>query len=223
MLTAYCRQANLELILDHNADVRQDIDEALNALKNIEREDHRGMFAGTDLSVWSSTEFKATPFWIQHSTLDRITDHLCGIYNVPRSHWSSTLTRQAHNLAGVAIGRVIYSHRVRQNSVVFRHDDTFLAGTIDKVFTHSHSHPVTQQWNTITYFEVLAMEAIDERDDLYRQLHCGWLCLQTPITPRTLTIPLSSLVSHFVRTELSLAVKGNPVTHVYPVPKVSRT
>ncbi|KAJ3899897.1 hypothetical protein F5879DRAFT_810115, partial [Lentinula edodes] len=43
MLTAYCRQANLELILDHNADVRQDIDEALNALKNIEREDHRGM------------------------------------------------------------------------------------------------------------------------------------------------------------------------------------
>ncbi|KAJ3899604.1 hypothetical protein F5879DRAFT_781923, partial [Lentinula edodes] len=43
MLTTYCRQANLQVILNHNADVRQDIDEAIEALKNIDREDHRGM------------------------------------------------------------------------------------------------------------------------------------------------------------------------------------
>ncbi|KAJ3933374.1 MAG: hypothetical protein NXY57DRAFT_1037683 [Lentinula lateritia] len=220
MLTACCRQANLQLILDHNADVRQDVDEALNALKNIEREDHCRMFAGTDLSVWSSTEFKATPCWIQHSTLDRITDHLCGIYDFPRSYWSSTLTRQAYNLAGVAIGRVIYSHRVRQNSVVFCHDGAFLAGTIDEVFTHSHLHPVTQKTRKITYLEVSVLEAINEQNDLYRKLHCGWLCLRTSTIARTLTIPLSSIVLHFVRTELSLSVEGNLVTHVYPVPKV---
>ncbi|KAJ3863506.1 hypothetical protein EV359DRAFT_82317 [Lentinula novae-zelandiae] len=213
------QQANLQLILDHNADVRQDVDEALNALKNIEREDHRGMFAGTDLSVWSSTEFKATPCWIQHSTLDRITDHLCGIYDFPHSYWSSTLTHQAYNLAGVAIGRVIYSHRVRQNSVVFCHDGAFLAGTIDEVFTHSHLHPVTQKTRKITYLEVSVLEAINEQNDLYRKLHCGWLCLRTSTIARTLTIPLSSIVSHFIRTELSLSVEGNLVTHVYPVPK----
>lgn len=89
MLTTYCRQANLQVILNHNADVRQDINEAIEALKNINHEDHRGMFPGTDHSAWSSTQFKATAFWIKHSTLDRITHDLYRIYDLPHSHWSS--------------------------------------------------------------------------------------------------------------------------------------
>ncbi|KAJ3900861.1 hypothetical protein F5879DRAFT_808397, partial [Lentinula edodes] len=43
MLTSYCRQANLQVILDHNTDLREEIDEVLTALTDIDREDHRGI------------------------------------------------------------------------------------------------------------------------------------------------------------------------------------
>lgn len=64
------------------------------------------------------------------------------------------------------------------------------------------------------------MEPINQEDDLYRQFNCGWLCLQVPPT-MTVTVLWSSIISHFVRTDLTLAIKGDLVTHVYPVPKGS--
>ncbi|KAJ3721299.1 hypothetical protein C8R42DRAFT_642765 [Lentinula raphanica] len=41
-------------------------------------------------------------------------------------------------------------------------------------------------------------------------------------TRRTLTVPLGDVISHFVRTDLTLLIKENAVTHVYPVPKIFR-
>ncbi|KAJ3884123.1 hypothetical protein GG344DRAFT_84534 [Lentinula edodes] len=198
MLTSYCRQANLQVILDHNTDLREEIDEVLTALTDIDREDHRGIFAGTDLVAWASTEFKTSPACIEKPTLDRIIHHLCDIYGVLSSHWDGKVARQVHTVGGVAAGRVIYSPSIRQNSVVFRHNGRTVS---------------------ITYFEVIVMEPIDADDDLYRRLNCGWLCFQKPAVPKTLTVPLSYIVSHFVRTDLSFKIKGKPITHVYPVPK----
>ncbi|KAJ3886744.1 hypothetical protein GG344DRAFT_69408 [Lentinula edodes] len=95
MMTHFGRTANLQVILNHNTDLQQKIAEALTALKDIDREDHRGMFAGTDLSAWSSTEFKATPACIDEATLARIVTCLCELYTVPRSYWENKISRQA--------------------------------------------------------------------------------------------------------------------------------
>lgn len=190
-------------------------------LTDIDREDHRGIFAGTDLSAWSSTEFNETPTHIERSTLDRIVQQLCRMYSVQASHWDGKVARASHILGGAALGRVIYSTGYRQNSIIFRDEGKIIAGTIDKIIKHSHPHPFTQEVIATTYVEAIAMEPINREDDLYRSLNCGWLCLQTPTRRRISTVPLSNVISHFVRTDLTLLVKENPVTHVYPVPKVS--
>lgn len=220
-MTHFGRTANLQVILNHNTDLQEKIAEALTALKDIDREDHRGMFAGTDLSAWSSTEFKATPACIDEATLARIVTCLCELYTVPRSYWENKISRQARLLGGVVIGRVIYSSRVRQNSVIFRNEGRILAGMITKVIDHPHPHPVTRDIIRTSYLEISVMEPINQEDDLYRQLNCGWLCLQVPPTTTLVTVLWSSIISHFVRTDLTLAIKGDLVTHVYPVPKGS--
>ncbi|KAJ3778221.1 hypothetical protein FB446DRAFT_632503, partial [Lentinula raphanica] len=43
MLTSYGRMANLQILLDHFPELQEEIQEALTVLKDIEREDHRGM------------------------------------------------------------------------------------------------------------------------------------------------------------------------------------
>ncbi|KAJ3862563.1 hypothetical protein EV359DRAFT_65525 [Lentinula novae-zelandiae] len=53
MLTSYCREANLQVILDHSTDLQGEINEAITALTDIDCEDHRGIFAGTDLVAWA--------------------------------------------------------------------------------------------------------------------------------------------------------------------------
>ncbi|KAJ3892281.1 hypothetical protein GG344DRAFT_64765 [Lentinula edodes] len=214
--------ANLQLLLNNYPEIREEIGEALTMLTDIEREDHRGIFAGTDLSAWSSTEFNESPTCIERATLDRIVQQLCRVYGVQASHWDGKVARQAHILGGVALGRVIYSTGYCQNSIIFRDEGKILAGTIDKIIKHSHPHPVTQDVIAATYVEAIVMEPISEEDDLYRSLNCGWLCLQMPATRRLSTVPLSNVISHFVRTDLTLLVKENPVTHVYPVPKKVR-
>ncbi|KAJ3859902.1 hypothetical protein EV359DRAFT_85892 [Lentinula novae-zelandiae] len=220
MLTSYCREANLQVILDHNTDLQGEINEAITALTDIDREDHRGIFAGTDLVAWASTEFKASPACIAESTLDCIIYHLCNIYGVSSSHWDGKVSRQVNTVGGVAAGRVIYSPAIHQNSVVFRNNGRVCAGTIEQVINHSHPHPVTRKMISITYLKVIIMEPIDVDDDLYRRLDCGWLCYQNPgAATKNLTVPLSHIVSHFVRTDLSFRIRGKSITHVYPVPK----
>ncbi|KAJ3762783.1 hypothetical protein EV360DRAFT_66807 [Lentinula raphanica] len=222
MMAAYGRTANLQITLDRHPELREEIEEALAVLEDIEREDHRGMFAGTDLSAWSSTEFKKKPVSIEEATLDDIVNHLCKVYHLDRTYWDGKVNRCAQELDGVALGRVIYSSRFRESSIVFRSEGNILAGTITKVITHSHPHPDTQKMLAFTYLEVIPMEPISEGpDDLYRALNCGWLCSRSEATDRVLTIPLKDVVSHFVRTELTLLVNGMVVTHVYPVPKKS--
>ncbi|KAJ3871844.1 hypothetical protein F5051DRAFT_445787 [Lentinula edodes] len=141
------------------------------------------------------------------------------MYSVQASHWDGKVARASHILGGAALGRVIYSTGYRQNSIIFRDEGKIIAGTIDKIIKHSHPHPFTQEVIATTYVEAIAMEPINREDDLYRSLNCGWLCLQTPTRRRISTVPLSNVISHFVRTDLTLLVKENPVTHVYPVPK----
>ncbi|KAJ3752706.1 hypothetical protein EV360DRAFT_88492 [Lentinula raphanica] len=222
MMTSYGRMANLQILLDRFPDLQEEVEEALAVLEDIEREDHRGMFAGTDLSAWSSTKFKETPIFIDEAALDRIMNRLCETYQVGRLHWNGKVTRSAQQLDGVALGRVIYSSRLRENSIVFRSEGNIVAGTIAKVFRHSHPHPVTQETVSTTYLEVSPMQPITEgQDDLYRVLNCGWLCSQSNTARRTLTVPLGDVVSHFVRTDLTLLVNDTAVTHVYPVPKVN--
>ncbi|KAJ3760788.1 hypothetical protein EV360DRAFT_68405 [Lentinula raphanica] len=223
MMASYGRMANLQILLDRYPELREEIEEALAVLKDIEREDHRGIFAGTDLSAWSSTEFKKTPITVEEATLDRIVNHLCDTYHLDRLHWDGKLARCAQELDGVALGRVIYSPRLRENSVVFRSEGNILAGTISKVITHAHPHPATQKMAAFTFLEVIAMDPISEgKDDLYRALNCGWLCSRTNTNQRVLTIPLGDVISHFVRTDLTLLVNETAVTHVYPVPKIFR-
>ncbi|KAJ3883968.1 hypothetical protein GG344DRAFT_71674, partial [Lentinula edodes] len=222
MMNSYGQIANLQLLLNNYPEIREEIGEALMMLTDIDREDHRGIFAGTDLTAWTSTEFKETPTRIERSTLDRIVQQLCRMYGVQASDWDGKVARQAHILDGAALGRVIYSTGYRQNSIIFRDDGKILAGTICRIIKHSHPHPVSQDVIATTYVETIVMEPISEEDDLYRSLNCGWLCLQIPTTRRISTVPLSNVVSHFVRTDLTLLVKENSVTHVYPVPKVFR-
>ncbi|KAJ3996326.1 hypothetical protein F5050DRAFT_1819330 [Lentinula boryana] len=222
MLKMYCRQANLELLLDHNVEIREEIKEALCTLKDIEREDHCGIFTGTDLLAWSSTQFKATSIYIKESPFDCIVHHLNTVYTVPESYWDGKVTRQAQLVGGVAHGRVIYSPKVRQNSVIFHDGGNIHAATIESVINHSHPHPTTRESVTITYIEISILEPIKPEDDLYRDLDCGWLCLQTPTLKKILTIPLTNVISHFTRTDLSFLVKGKRVTHVFPVPKKIR-
>ncbi|KAJ3764234.1 hypothetical protein EV360DRAFT_65672 [Lentinula raphanica] len=213
MMTSYSQMANLQHLLEQFPELREEIEEALEVLKEIEREDHR---------AWSSTEFKETLTYIEASTLTRIVDHLCVMYQNEHSCWEGKVTRQVQEMDGVALGRVIYSSRRRENSIVFRSEGKVLAGTIVKVIKHSHIHPATKKMVSTTYLEVIAMQPISEgQDDLYRILNCGWLCLQTSTTGRTLTVPLGDVISHFVRTDLTLLVNGTAVTHVYPVPKAS--
>ncbi|KAF8824679.1 hypothetical protein HHX47_DHR7000377 [Lentinula edodes] len=220
MMKSYGQIANLQLLLNNYPEIREDIGEALTMLTDIDREDHRGIFSGTDLLAWSSTEFNETPTCIERPTLDRIVQQLCKMYGVQAAHWDGKIARQAHILGGVALGRVIYSTGYRQNSIIFRDEGKILAGTIDRIIKHTHPHPVTQNVIAATYVEAIVMQPISEEDDLYRSLNCGWLCLQMPTTRRISTVPLSNVISHFVRTDLTLLVKENSVTHVYPVPKV---
>lgn len=44
-------------------------------------------------------------------------------------------------------------------------------------FSHLHRHPISDSVKTAVFVEVLVLEPIDEADDLYRKLGCGWLCV----------------------------------------------
>ncbi|KAJ3928294.1 MAG: hypothetical protein NXY57DRAFT_1041744 [Lentinula lateritia] len=121
MLKVYCQQGNLEMMLAHCSDYKDDIQEALDALDEIKRESHRGMFDGTDLSSWSSPDrkFKSSPITMESSTLDQIIELLCVQYQVSPSTWEGALTRDALLLAGVAHDGVVFSPKIRENSIVF--------------------------------------------------------------------------------------------------------
>ncbi|KAJ3792059.1 hypothetical protein GGU11DRAFT_761082, partial [Lentinula aff. detonsa] len=109
----------------------------------------------------------------------------------PDSHWDGKVTRQAQLVGGVAHGRVIYSPKARQSSIIFYNEGNIHAATIERVINHSHPHPTTQESVTITYLEISILEPIKTEDDLYRSL--GYL---------------------------AFLVKEKRVTHVFPVPKV---
>lgn len=219
MLNTFCRQGALEMILEYNVELRDDIREALEALQEMKRESHRGMFDGTDLSSWSSPDrsFKSVPIVIKDSTLDRILDLLCRKYDVPRSAWEGELIRNAHSLAGVVSDGVVFSPKVRENSVIFKNLETgdYGAGTIQRIISHSFPHPTSGALTAI-YIEVLDMTPIKVEDDLFRRLGCGWLCSRQPGCYRL--VPLTDVSCHFARTNLS--IKDMLVTHVYPTPKV---
>ncbi|KAJ3911637.1 hypothetical protein F5877DRAFT_55068, partial [Lentinula edodes] len=220
MLKVYCQQGNLEMMLAHCPDDKDDIQEALDALLEIKRESHRGMFAGTDLSSWSSPDrkFKSSPIIMDSSTLDQIIELLCVEYQVPHSTWEGALTRDALLLARVAHDGVVFSPKTRENSIVFKKLDEggYGAGTVQRIISHRHRHPARQTSEAVTYLEVLDMNSIDDIEDLYRRLKCGWLCSQLP--GRRRLVPLPNVVSHFVRT--NLIIQDTPVTHVYPMPRV---
>lgn len=221
-MTTYCRQGNLNLLLDNitDAEFLEDFDEAMEALQAIEQEDHRGMFAGTDLAAWTSPnrDFKATPTVISESTLDNISELLCKKYDMSSDTWRNQLARDAFILKGVvAMGRMVFSANIRENSVIFGHEERQVAGTIERIISHSHPHPGLGSTETVIFIQVLVLEPIDEVDDLYRKLGCGWLCL--PSSTKRQLVPLEAILSPFTRTILH--IQGRSVLHVYPETKVS--
>lgn len=236
-LTAYCREGNLQLMLEQIPRLREDIGEALEVLEALDREDHRGMFSETDDTAWASTKFKSHPQILNMSTLKQIEEFLCSHYNIESSTWKGRVNRDSQRLDGVAIGRVIFSSKRLEKSVVFRERGSVFAGTVKKVFSHSHSHPSQGSSITLTYLIVEVLEPVPAEWDGYRKLSCGWLCwgnsdkqLETSSThgPRITLVPVVNIISHFVRTDFTdreLTGTGNEtpkaIIHVYPVPKVS--
>jgi len=218
MLNSFCRQGNLDLMLEHDM---QDLKQVMNTMDAIKREDRRGMFAGTDLSIWSSTEFSLTPIQLSEQDLDRIVDLLCQVYNVDHSHWSGKVFRNAFDLGGVAVGRAIYSPKLLDSSVVFTDEGCICAGTILQVISYPHRNPhrnPNQDSANAIYLRIRPMEPINPQSDLYRKLNCGWLCDCNPLM-RDKIIPMVNLISHFARTDFP--IRGQLVTHVLPLVKVS--
>lgn len=142
-MKTYCRQGNLKLVLDNitDPDLLEHFGEAMNALQAMEQEDHKGMFAGTDLSAWTSPDrdFKTTPTVISESTLNDISELLSERYKVPLNVFDAKLARDAQILEGVAVmRRVVFSTNIRESSVIFRLGGHHVAGTI-KLFTPASS------------------------------------------------------------------------------------
>ncbi|KAJ3765827.1 hypothetical protein FB446DRAFT_609324, partial [Lentinula raphanica] len=219
MQKAYCQEGMLHVILEHSPDLQDDIKEALDALHEIKQENHRGMFAEADLSSWSSSahKFKSSPIVITSATLDQIVELLCDEHGVPHSIWEDKLSRDAFSLGGVTHDGVIFSLSTRQSSVVYRKSqEEYGAGIIQRIISHEYWHPTLQKPKATIYLEVLEMTPINSEDDLYRKLKCGWLCLRQPGPPRL--VPLLQVISQFVKT--NLLINGQPLTHVYPMPKV---
>ncbi|KAJ3836789.1 hypothetical protein F5878DRAFT_662668 [Lentinula raphanica] len=220
MQNDFGRQGRLEIILEHSPELRSDISEALDALLEMKRESHRGMFDGTDLSTWSSSDrtFKSWDIVIDNSTLNWILDLLCAKYSLQHSAWDGQLVRNAVKLAGIVSDGVVFSCNTRESSVVFKDSETgkYGAGIIQRIISYSYPHPMTGDSETAAYLEVLHMNPIEANQDLYRRLNCGWLCSRNLARYRLL--PLSEVVSHFARTELT--INDMLVTHVLPTPKV---
>ncbi|KAJ3963840.1 hypothetical protein EV361DRAFT_874507 [Lentinula raphanica] len=219
MQSNYNRQGALEVILEHSTDLQKDISEALGALLEMKRESHRGMFDETDLSTWSSSErtFKSQAFVMENSTLDDILKLLCMKYSLPRQAWNGQLDRSAVKLAGVVSDGVVFSCNTRECSVIFKNSEAgnYGAGIIQRIISHSYPHPFTGTLENATYLEVRCMTPIAAEHDLYRKLNSGWLCSRQ-LGPCQL-LPLSQVVSHFARTELT--IQDMVVTHVLPTPK----
>lgn len=214
MLNSFCRQNNLELLLEHNM---QDLDQVRKTMDAIKREDHRGMFAGTDLSLWSSTEFSSTQIQLSEQDLDRIVVLLCQVYNVDCSHWSGKVFRNAFELGGIAVGRAVYSPKLLDSSIVFTDEGSVWAGTIVQVISFPHRNP-NQDSASAVYFRIRPMKPINSQSDLYRKLNCGWLCDRDYLQDNKI-IPLANIISHFAKTDF--AVRDQLVTHVLPLVKVS--
>lgn len=214
MLNSFCRQGNLDLMLEHDM---QDLDQVLKTMDAIKREDHRGMFAGTDLSLWSSTVFSSTQIQLSEQDLDRIVVLLCQLYNVNHSHWSGKIFRNAFDLGGVAVGRAVYSPKLLDSSIVFTDEGCIWAGTIVQVISYPHRNPNQESANTV-YFRIRPMKPINSQSDLYRKLNCGWLCDRNHLESNKI-IPLANILSHFAKTDF--AIRGQLVTHVLPLVKVS--
>ncbi|KAE9390208.1 hypothetical protein BT96DRAFT_1002488 [Gymnopus androsaceus JB14] len=90
----YCLQANLQALLDCNHEIQDIIPEALEKLKAINREDHRGSFAETDLSAWSSTVFKSITSTVTLPELQEISIWLSNRYSIPLPHWHGKLLQK---------------------------------------------------------------------------------------------------------------------------------
>ncbi|KAJ3762559.1 hypothetical protein EV360DRAFT_79172 [Lentinula raphanica] len=219
MQSDYSRQAALEIILEHSSELQGDIGEALGVLLEIKRESHRGMFDGTDLSTWSSSDrtFKSIEFIMENHTLDQILELLCHRYRLPVTAWDGQLVRNATRLAGVVSDGVVFSCNTRESSVIFKDLATrnYCAGIIQGIISYSYPDPTTSTLEAATYIEVRHLTPIAAEHDLYRRLNCGWLCSR-PLG-RYQLIPISEVVSHFARTELT--IKDMLVTHVLPTPK----
>lgn len=214
MLNSFCHQGNLDLLLEHGM---QDFDQVVKTMDAIKREDHRGMFAGTDLSIWSSTEFMSIPMVLSNLDLDRIVVLLCRIYNVGHSHWSGKVFRNAFEVAGIAVGRVIFSPKLHDSSVIFTDDEGSIhAGTILQIISYPHRSPNQDSVKSV-YFRIRPMEPINPQFDLYRKLNCGWLCNRNILG--NIIIPMANVLSHFARTEFRIT--GQLVTHVLPLVKVA--
>ncbi|KAJ3720314.1 hypothetical protein C8R42DRAFT_722038 [Lentinula raphanica] len=185
----------------------------------MKRESHRGMFDGTDLSTWSSSDrtFKSQEYVMENSTLDQILELLCVKHSLPPGAWKGRLVRTAQKLAGVVSNGVVFSCNTRESSVIFKdlQAGNYGAGIIKGIISHSYLHPATGISETATYLEVHQMNPIPFEHDLYRRLSCGWLCSRQLGHCRLL--PLAQVVSHFARTELT--IKDMLVTHVLPTPK----
>ncbi|KAJ3716826.1 hypothetical protein C8R42DRAFT_724475 [Lentinula raphanica] len=223
MQSDYSRQAALEIILGHNSELQKDIGEALGSLVEMKRESHRGMFDGTDLSSWSSSDrtFKSREFIMENTTLDQIRELLSTKYSLPTHAWDGRLIRNGIKLAGVVSDRVVFSCNTRESSVIFKdlEAENYSAGIIQGIISHSYPHPMTGVSETATYLEVRHMNPIAAEHDLYRKLNCGWLCSRG--LGRYRLLPLLQVVSHFARTELT--IKDMLVTHVLPTPKETFT
>lgn len=234
MLETYCLQANLQALLDCNHEIQDIIPEALEKLKAINREDHRGSFAETDLSAWSSTVFKSITSTVTLPELQQISIWLSNRYSIPLPHWHGKVTSKVADLEGIALGRVIYSPAGIQlnNSYVVvqaegpvtsrragRQAASYKAGQILHLFSHLHPHPETHLVTTETFVVLSILEPIEADDDPYRKLQMGWLCKKDPNMTTTTTMHLSSLISHFVKTDL--VIRGQDVIHVLPCPKVN--
>ncbi|KAF9069571.1 hypothetical protein BDP27DRAFT_1363262 [Rhodocollybia butyracea] len=220
-MKTYCRQGNLKLVLDNITDpnLLEDFGEAIDALQAMELEDHRGMFSGTDLSAWTSPDhdFKKTLTVISESTLDDISNLFSQRYNMHTNAFNTKLTQDAHILEGVAVMRqVVFSTNTRESSVIFHLKGRHVAGTIKRIISHEHPHPIFGSMKTAVFVEVLVLEPINEADDLYRKLGCGWLCLLSQTRRQLLS--LEDILSPFSRT--NLCIQGKSVIHVYPETKL---
>ncbi|KIK52616.1 hypothetical protein GYMLUDRAFT_64142 [Collybiopsis luxurians FD-317 M1] len=141
MLNSYCHQGNLDLLLEHDI---QDMDSVIEVLDAIQREDHRGIFAGTDFSVLASTRFQSTPVTLPQHYLDLIVDCLFQTYSVNCSHWAGKVFCSALNLSGFVIGRVTFSSKLHDSAVIFKDNGGIHAGTILQIISHTHPEPPIQ-------------------------------------------------------------------------------